>query len=54
MEALDALSKTSLTENEIAALHGAAADTNEYVRLQAKQLIERRENPSAKPAADTP
>jgi len=50
MEALEGLGKTSLTENEIAALHAAAADSNEYVRMQAKQLIERREQPSAAPA----
>jgi HEAT repeat protein len=51
MEALEALGKAPLTENEVAALHAAATDTNDYVRMQAKQLIERRENPSAKPPA---
>jgi HEAT repeat protein len=50
MEALESLEKTSLTENEIAALRAAAADTNDYVRMQAKQLIERRENPQTTPA----
>jgi len=50
MEALESLGKASLTENEMAALHAAAADSNDYVRMQAKQLIERRENPQATPA----
>ena len=45
MEALEALGNASLNENEMAALHAASADSNDYVRLQAKRLIERRDNP---------
>jgi hypothetical protein len=44
MEALEALSSTPLTEREAAAVHAATADSNEYVKMQAKRLIERRGN----------
>lgn len=45
MEALEALGTAQLGEDEVAAVQAAVADTNDYVSLQAKRLIERRENP---------
>lgn len=44
MEALDALGTAPLGEEEAAAVQAAVADTNDYVSLRARRLIERREN----------
>ncbi|MDZ7291630.1 MAG: HEAT repeat domain-containing protein [candidate division KSB1 bacterium] len=39
IQAIEALNRGTLTEEEMATLHAAAADTNAYIRLQARRLL---------------
>jgi hypothetical protein len=39
IEAIEALGRGGLSHDEQAVFHTAAADTNEYIRLQAKRLL---------------
>jgi hypothetical protein len=39
IEAIEALNRAKLSEDELALFHAAAADSNDYIRLQAKRLL---------------
>jgi hypothetical protein len=39
IQAIEALNRGGLTEEELATFHAAAEDSNAYIRLQAKRLL---------------